>query len=170
MTQRSYIRLLVAVTCITFAVPARGQADFRQNGDKITGDSLSWPEVIAAYEPLLGQSYQSAGKKPGGFDCSGLLQWVFAQQGATLPASSKGYPSIGKSVHLDSVQVGDFILFSGRNAREVGHVGLCVGFDNGYILMLHSATHSGVLIEPWQNQSYYTQRFMSVKRLYLFTQ
>ena len=59
------------------------------------------------------------------------------------------------------------MLFSGRNASEIGHVGLCVGHDSTGIYMLHSATHSGVLIENWVGQAYYERRYLGARRLCL---
>ncbi|MFM1884549.1 MAG: hypothetical protein RL168_733, partial [Bacteroidota bacterium] len=115
---------MLAVTCITF-LPLSGWAHTIESSN--ASDTLSWSAIVTEYEAHLGERYLGGGKKPGGFDCSGLLYWVFGQMDQTLPASSRGYAGEGQKIERDSIRVGDFLLFSGRSASEIGHVGLCVG-------------------------------------------
>jgi cell wall-associated NlpC family hydrolase len=86
-----------------------------------------------------------------------------------MPASSSSYANWGQSISRDSIRVGDFLLFAGRGAGSIGHVGLCVGVEDGKILMLHSATHSGVLIENWVGQPYYERRYVGARRKIQFS-
>jgi len=156
---------MLVVTCITiFPLTSWGY----KNMPSLDPDTLSWSAVVAQYQGRLGERYQGGGKKPGGFDCSGLLYWIYDQLDQTLPASSHGYAGEGQNIERDSIQVGDFLLFSGRSASEIGHVGLCVGRDSTSILMLHSATHSGVLIENWVGQAYYERRYIGARRLFYY--
>src|SRR5690349_3264616 len=47
---------------------------------------LSAPPVVLTALKLRGTPYRNGGSDPDmGFDCSGLVQWVFAQHGVTLP-------------------------------------------------------------------------------------
>jgi cell wall-associated NlpC family hydrolase len=127
-------------------------------------DSVSWTSLEERYQSVLGQTYRSGGINPGGFDCSGLQKYLFKAYGYTMPASSSSYAHWGRSIERDSIKPGDFLLFAGRSAGSIGHVGLCVGRAEGKILMLHSATHSGVLIENWVGQSYYERRYAGARR------
>ena len=131
-------------------------------------DTISWQAVVETYSSLLGEPYRGGGISPGGFDCSGLLFFTFGQHHVRLPASSSRYASEGHFIERDSIQLGDFLLFSGRSAKEIGHVGLCVGLEEGKILMLHSATHGGVVIENWVGQAYYEHRYIGARRLLYF--
>ncbi len=131
-------------------------------------DSLSWNEIVQLYGGRLGERYQAGGKQPGGFDCSGLLYWIYGRMDQTMPTSSGGYDKKGEKIARDSIRVGDFLLFSGRSESEIGHVGLCVGRDSTGIYMLHSATHRGVLIENWVGQSYYERRYLGARRLFYY--
>ena len=163
MAQRSHILRTLVVTFVTLLPLAswgHSESAFPEP------DSLRWSDIVQLYEGRLGERYQGGGKQPGGFDCSGLLYWVYGQMDQTLPASSRGYAQEGKKIARDSIRVGDFMLFSGRNASEIGHVGLCVGKDSTGIYMLHSTTHSGVLIENWVGQAYYERRDLGARRLF----
>ncbi len=47
-------------------------------------------EVIATALALRGTQYRNGGSEPSrGFDCSGLVQWVFAQHGTALPRETR---------------------------------------------------------------------------------
>jgi len=132
--------------------------------DALPRDTVSWTALVDRYEEVLGHTYRAGGQNPGGFDCSGLQKHLFRAYGYTMPASSSSYATWGNPVKRDSIRVGDFLLFEGRGAGSIGHVGLCVCIEDGKILMLHSATHSGVLIENWVGQSYYERRFVGARR------
>ena len=46
----------------------------------------------------LGVPYQWAGASPGGFDCSGLVMWAFAQVGVSLPHNAAAQYGVGTPV------------------------------------------------------------------------
>jgi cell wall-associated NlpC family hydrolase len=78
--------------------------------------------ISAAYSEL-GKPYIWGAVGPAGFDCSGLMQHVWAQAGVMLPRTSQEQATIGPSVPLDQIQPGDLVIyFHGRT-----HVGLYVG-------------------------------------------
>ena len=70
----------------------------------------------------LGTPYVWAGSAPGGFDCSGLVMWAYAQVGVSLPHSSYGQYGYGVPVSRDQLQAGDLVFFDG-----LGHVGIYIG-------------------------------------------
>lgn len=67
--------------------------------------------AVAAARAQIGTPYQSAGTAPGGFDCSGLVLWSFAQAGIALPRTSFDQFSAGVAVTKDQVQAGDIVFF-----------------------------------------------------------
>lgn len=76
-------------------------------------------------------------KGPDTFDCSGLVYWVFAQEGISVPISTEGYRTYKNTAHeidWSEVQPGDIlIVFNGENGRtKSGHAGIYLG-DNQYI-------------------------------------
>jgi cell wall-associated NlpC family hydrolase len=78
--------------------------------------------ISAAYAEL-GKPYVWGAVGPSGFDCSGLMQHVWAQAGVMLPRTSQEQAQIGPSVAPDQIRPGDLVIyFSGRT-----HVGMYVG-------------------------------------------
>lgn len=78
-------------------------------------------DVIAWAQQELGQPYVFGGEEPGGFDCSGLMQYIFAKVGISLPRTAAAQQSWATPV--TSPSPGD-LVFYGRPAH---HVALYVG-------------------------------------------
>ncbi len=70
----------------------------------------------------LGVPYVWGGASPGGFDCSGLVMYAYAQIGIDLPHSSYAMANMGSDVPYDQLQPGDLVFFDGD-----GHVGMYIG-------------------------------------------
>jgi cell wall-associated NlpC family hydrolase len=71
----------------------------------------------------VGTPYVFGGASPGGFDCSGLTMWAWAQAGVSLPHSAYAQYSTLPKVPLSQVQPGDIIWYDSTSA----HVALYVG-------------------------------------------
>lgn len=76
----------------------------------------------------VGAPYAWGGASPAtGFDCSGLVQWVYGQAGVTLPRTSQlqsaAYPLFSDAAAL---RPGDLVFFGG-GAGSATHVALYVG-------------------------------------------
>lgn len=67
--------------------------------------------AVAAARSQIGTPYQSGGTQPGGFDCSGLVLWSFAQAGVQLPRTSFDQFGVGVDVPKDQIQAGDIVFF-----------------------------------------------------------
>src|SRR5829696_8617174 len=68
------------------------------------------PAVISLALSLRGTPYVNGGSDPSGFDCSGFVQWVFAQHGLTLPREVKQQYRVGSEIESD-VRAGDLVFF-----------------------------------------------------------
>ena len=100
---------------------------------------------------LLGVPYRYGGDSPStGFDCSGLVRYVFGHFGLDLPHSSYADFGLGTRVPRNSLRPGDLVFFDG-----VGHVGLYVGYDR-FIHAPHSGTSVRItsLNDPWYSSRY----------------
>ena len=128
--------------------------------------SVDLEEVIAFGKTLIGRPYRSGSKGPSGFDCSGLMHYIFGQHGILMPSSSRDYAHRGSPVPYGQWEVGDFVLFGGRGARGIGHVGLVVGIEPGAVYMLHSGTSPGVCVQNFLAMPYYKKRYVGARRLF----
>ncbi|MBT2674825.1 C40 family peptidase [Streptomyces sp. ISL-14] len=79
--------------------------------------------ALAAAHSALGKPYIWGANGPSGFDCSGLIQWSYAQAGVSLPRTSQGQRYAGRQVPLSEAQPGDVVTYRG----DASHVGMYVG-------------------------------------------
>jgi NlpC/P60 family len=99
---------------------------------------------------FLGTPYRWGGDSPGGFDCSGLVRFVYAHFGITLPHSSYADFDLGVRVPRGALRPGDLVFFDG-----IGHVGLYIG-GGRFIHAPHTGTDVQItsLNDPWYRESY----------------
>jgi cell wall-associated NlpC family hydrolase len=78
---------------------------------------------------FVGTPYVWGGARPGGFDCSGYTQYVYAQFGLSLPHSAAGQYSqrYGTFISRDNLQPGDIVFFANTYKRGISHVGVYIG-------------------------------------------
>ena len=109
---------------------------------------------------FLGVPYRNGGSDPSGFDCSGLVQWVFARHGAMLPREVKDQYRVGRPVDLRDVSPGDLIFFE-TVSRGASHVGVVIGEGR----FIHAPSSNGVVrVEPY-TANYWIRRFVGARRL-----
>ncbi len=79
-------------------------------------------ETALAYH---GIPYLWGGKSPSGFDCSGLVFYVFRQHGVNLPHYSGSQFLLGQRIVPAALQPGDVVFFG----SPIHHVGIYMGAD-----------------------------------------
>ncbi|MFD3502178.1 NlpC/P60 family protein [Streptomyces sp. NPDC058676] len=84
--------------------------------------------AIAAARSALGKPYVWGANGPSGFDCSGLMQWSYAQAGVSLPRTSQGQRYAGRQVPLSQAQPGDLVTYR----SDASHVAMYMG--NGQVI------------------------------------
>ena len=97
-----------------------------------TSETASGAAIVSEASKFLGVPYVWGGSSPSGFDCSGLVQYVFAQLGVEVPRGSVDQSEVGTSVaSLSQAQPGDLLFFEpGQNGAppgKPGHVGIYIG-------------------------------------------
>jgi peptidoglycan DL-endopeptidase CwlO len=99
--------------------------------------SLKGEQALRAATRYLGVPYVWGGESPGGFDCSGLVQYVFAQVGINLPRVAGDQQGVGAAVSRDALQPGDLVFFG----NPAHHVGIYAG--NGTMI---NAPYTGTVV------------------------
>jgi cell wall-associated NlpC family hydrolase len=111
--------------------------------------------VVSIAEQYLGVPYRWGGASPSGFDCSGLVMYVFAQVGVSLPHSSYAQYGMGSPVSRDQLQPGDLVFFDG-----LGHVGIYVGGGS----FIH-APHTGDVVKISSISGWYASTYVGARRI-----
>ena len=93
---------------------------------KVQGRDLA---AVHLAENFIGTPYQYGGSSPSGFDCSGLLKWVWGQQGVEIPRTTYAQYQQGTPVAKSDLQPGDAVFFTGSDPQGglPGHVGMYIG-------------------------------------------
>lgn len=99
------------------------------NIDPDRSGNLLGNDLVETAKKYLGVPYKWGGKTPKGFDCSGLVQYVYQQNGKTIPRTSQKQFEKGIVVDDSALQPGDLVFFkgSGGTAKSPGHVGMYIG-------------------------------------------
>jgi cell wall-associated NlpC family hydrolase len=102
--------------------------------------------IVSIAAQYLGVPYQWGGASPTkGFDCSGLVKYVFAQLGVSLPhyAAAQWDSPEAVSVPAHRLQPGDLVFFTGSDGTRKApvHVGIYAG--DGYLI---DAPHTGSFV------------------------
>lgn len=129
--------------------------------DPLTVPSLS-DMVVRAGLDTLGTPYVWGGEDPdGGFDCSGLTQFVYREiAGVELPRTAREQRRAGKSVNKKQLKPGDLVFFATRRRGGVSHVGIYIG-QNQFV---HAPTRgSKVRIDSLDN-SYWSRHYVTARR------
>jgi len=111
---------------------------------------------------FLGQAYVWAGNQPGGFDCSGLTQYVAANiLGQDITHSTELQIGYGTPVDTSDLRAGDLVFFANTYAAGITHVGIYIG--NGTFIHAENPG-TGVVISDL-NSSYYAEHYAGARRL-----
>ncbi|MEV8089961.1 NlpC/P60 family protein [Streptomyces nigra] len=124
-------RLLNSLTAADRAAYERAS---RSGRDELLGLGGALPAsgraaaAVAAAQSALGRPYVWGANGPSGFDCSGLIQWSYAQAGVALPRTSQGQRYAGRQVPLSEARPGDIVTYR----SDASHVGMYMG--NGQVI------------------------------------
>lgn len=109
-----------------------------------------------------GVPYRLGGSDPAGFDCSGLVQYVFAQYGVAVPRVVEQQWEIGDKVKPSKIEPGDLIFFNTKKRGDgASHVAIAIGGDS----FVHAPNSTGVVRIETLGSSYWGSRYIGARRI-----
>jgi len=169
---RSLILLLVVATFLLVALIrplpglAGGTQQTRKHSHRLSQRRRLWlakrrveqrrARVVEYARRFVGVPYEWGGSSPRtGFDCSGLVRFVYQHFGISLPHSSYGDLSHGRAVLRKYLKPGDLVFFAGAS-----HVGIYVGRNR-----VIDAPHSGAVVHVSTMSDWYSSEYDGARRL-----
>lgn len=116
--------------------------------------------IIATAKQYIGVPYVWGGTSPAGFDCSGLIYYVFKQHGITLNRTAKTQYTHGSYVSRAGLKPGDLVFFQNTYTTGISHVGIYIGSDQ----FIHASSSKGVIVSSLQN-SYWSGHYYGARRI-----
>ena len=117
-------------------------------------------ETARIARSLVGAPYREGGALPDGFDCSGLVNYVFARQGVAVPRDVRRQALAGEPVDRVNLAPGDLVFFATTGSGPT-HVGIAVG--NGQFI--HAPKSGGVVRVESMSAAYWASRFVTARRV-----
>ncbi|HSD44870.1 MAG TPA: C40 family peptidase [Burkholderiales bacterium] len=131
--------------------------------DPVAAGTPSEPSEVALIAlSLVGTRYAAGGGSPEtGFDCSGLVAYVFARSmQLRLPRNTFDLARTGTAVEPGALRPGDLVFYNTQR-RAFSHVGIYLG-DARFV---HAPSTGGAVRIEEMDLRYWTQRFNGARRV-----
>ena len=116
--------------------------------------------IAATALELRGVPYRNGGADPAGFDCSGLVAYVFTRYGREQPRVTSAQFTAGTPVDRKALRAGDLVFFS-TVAPGASHVGIALDDDE----FVHAPNSSGVVRVERLTAAYWRSRYIGARRI-----
>ena len=111
--------------------------------------------AVRLAQQQLGVPYRWGGSSPSGFDCSGLVSYVYGRVGISIPHNAAQQYRFGTPVSREQLIPGDLVFFD-----RLRHNGIYLG-DGRFV---HATTPGGVKIARLDDD-WFRQRWVGARRL-----
>lgn len=141
-----------AISCMATSIVTEGGGS--------PSSSASRDSIVSTAEQYLGVHYVPGGTSPSGFDCSGFVQYVFAQNGIKLPRVASDQSKVGTPLSYmrnTDPQPGDLCFFQMSANGGIDHVGIWVSSTEFISATVHSGIAYGSLTDPSLDGPYWSQ-------------
>jgi len=125
-----------------------------------SGRGAGGAAIARTAETLLGSPYREGGALPDGFDCSGLVSYVFARHGIAVPRDVRRQSTAGVEVLRGDIEPGDLVFFATSGSAPT-HVGIAIGLGR----FVHAPKSGDVVRVESLSTQYWTTRFVAARRI-----
>ena len=134
-----------------------------------TASPIDIPRLIQTAVALQGTPYLVGGESPAtGFDCSGLVRYLFREQGWELPRTAQEQFAYGRRVAERDIQAGDLLFFATESSGP-SHVAIAI--DSAALpearsgrAFVHAPGANGAVRIDVLETSYWRSRFLGARR------
>lgn len=115
--------------------------------------------MVGSATAMLGQPYRFGGAAPGGFDCSGLVEFAARSAGLDLPRTAKDQLASGMHVARREIEPGDLVFM--RLVHKELHVGIAIGGER----FIHAPASGGRVRIDSLARAPYSAGFIGARRV-----
>ena len=120
-------------------------------------------QVVEIAKRYLGVPYVYGGSTPAGFDCSGLVQYVYREMGVNINRVAADQTAHGIPVTRAELKPGDIVFFHNTNKyTRINHVGIYGGDGN----LIHAAQTGDVVKITTLDSGYYQSTLVTARRIF----
>jgi cell wall-associated NlpC family hydrolase len=116
-------------------------------------------EMVRLALSMLGQPYRYGGATPGGFDCSGLVQYAATGAGIHVPRTAREQMRDGMPISRGELNAGDLVFM--HLARKELHVGIVIDDRN----FIHAPSAGGQVRIDQLAAPPYAKGFLAARRI-----
>ena len=168
---KSSLRLLALLTLSTLSLSAcstfsprttSGASSIPKIANFKNDTSVGSEDISIAAIGLVGVPYRYGGNTPaGGFDCSGLIVYVFNKSsGIKLPRTIQQMSNVGKGIGQQAPAPGDLVFFNTTGERY-SHAGIYVGKGR----FVHAPSAGGTVRLDRIDTPYWSSRYTEARRV-----
>ncbi|MBO4369707.1 MAG: C40 family peptidase [Desulfovibrio sp.] len=119
-------------------------------------------KVVSTAYSQIGKQYRLGGASPSkGFDCSGLVYWVYKKNGYKIPRVTTDQAKCGTGVAERNAREGDIVVFRTSRSPRGLHTGIYAG-KNSFI---HSPRKGKNVKVDRMDNSYWKDKLVAVRRV-----
>jgi cell wall-associated NlpC family hydrolase len=145
--------LLFVTACASTSTPSGPSAAVRAPEAKATRAA----EVALS---MVGKPYRYGGSTPKGFDCSGLVNYSFAQVGVSVSRETGTLREEAVLVRVSALRRGDLVFFD-QEGKKYSHVGIYVG-DGRFV---HAPSSGGKVRIDSLEAEYWRRHLVEARRI-----
>jgi peptidoglycan DL-endopeptidase LytF len=117
--------------------------------------------IVAEALKHLGVPYVWGGDGPAGWDCSGMIQWIYWKvTGVDLPRVSQDQFLYGTPLRPDEIEAGDLVFFADTDGPGITHNGIALG-DGRFI---HARDESRGTVISWLDEPFWAIHYAGARR------
>lgn len=165
MNLAAFMQRLLAFALLTLlAACASAPPSSTGARSNVTVQAERRPAVVLSAMTLLDSPYRYGGREPAtGFDCSGLVHYVFSQERASspIPRSTAAQAGASRRVSRSQLRPGDLVFFN-TLGKPNSHVGIYIGNDQ----FINAPSSGGRVRIDSLNNPYFAKRFETARTFF----